>query len=101
VNERQGLSVSAEPVRDTPTEARAIYRNDGVGPQLANRGDRLSHPSQNIRRSRQNFRHACNGEVAERGEADETAFSHLLAAYSGDPEVSAGALLQCRDQRAA
>lgn len=100
MNQWQGLAVAAQSMRDAPTEPRAIYRHNRVGPQLADRRNRLPHPSQDNRRSRQHLGYAPDGKVFERREADETALSHVLTADPSDPEIASGALLQCRDQRA-
>src|SRR4029077_7187398 len=62
-------------------------------------GDRLTHPSQDNRCSRQYFRYSSDGEIVKRSEADETSLPHVLATDPGDPKIASGALLQCSDQR--
>src|SRR5262249_51157742 len=70
-------------------------------PQFADSRDRLAHPRQYNRRSRQYLGYTPDGELAERHEANETVLLHALATDPGDPQVVSGTLLQCCDQRAA
>ncbi len=101
MNERQGLAAAPQPVRHPPAEPRAVDRHDGIGAQLADRRHRLAHATKDKRRARQYFGDAHDRQVAERARGCEPLFPHALAANPGDPQPSAGALPQCRNQRAA
>jgi len=93
MNKGQGFAAAAQSVGDAPTEPRAVDRDDGIGPQLADSRNRLANPSQDNRRSRQYFGYSPDGELVKRREADETSLLHVLATDPGDPEITSGTLL--------
>jgi hypothetical protein len=86
-------------VGNAPSEPRAVDRYDGVWPQCAYSRDGLTHPSQDKWCSRQHFGYSSDGEIVERGEANETSLLHVLATDPSDPKIASSALLQCSDQR--
>jgi hypothetical protein len=85
----------------TPAEARAIDRHHRVGSKSSDGHYGFAHASENQRRSRQHFGDTGNSQIAQWHQTFEPFFPHALAANSGDPEVSACALPQSRNQSAA
>src|SRR5271163_3341393 len=98
MNKRQSLTAAAQFVRDPPTESRAVDRHDGVGTKRSDRRHGFAHPPQDEGRPRQHFSYSHDCEISERNETIEPLVLHALAANTGDPEVSAGALPQRGDQ---
>jgi hypothetical protein len=98
MNKRQGLAAAAQSVRDPPTEPRAVDRHDGVGAKRSDRRHGFAHSPQDKGRPRQYFSDSHDRELIERNKTIETLILHALAANTGDPEVSASALPQRRDQ---
>ncbi len=98
MDQRQGLAVAAQPLRDAPAEPRAVDRHHRVGPLRADRRYRFAHPAQDRRRPRQHLGDPDHRELVERHQAGEALLAHALAADPGDPQTAAGALPQCRDQ---
>ena len=85
-------------MRDPPAEPRAVDRYDSVGSKRSDRCYSFAHSPQDKRRPRKHFGYSHDRKIAERNEALETLILHALAANTGDPEVSAGALPKRRDQ---
>src|SRR6516162_7006405 len=101
MNQRQGLAAAAQSVGDAPTEPGAVDCHDSVGPQLADSGDRCANPSQDDSCPRQHLGHTPDRKVLQWCEARQTTLLHALPADPGDPEITPGTLLQCRDQSGA
>ena len=98
MDQRQGLAVTAQPLRNPPAEPGAVDRHHRIGPLRADRGDRFAYPAQDRKCLRQHLGHPDHRELVERHQAGKALLAHALAADPGDPQIAAGALSQCRDQ---